>query len=150
MRTNEFNNFFCRFETRDFSQEQKAVLHLIPALGATEIMINQQVVKSLFSCICSRKTRGLDGISGRLLKSSSKGLVEAWCPIYQRFHDTNCVAATRKSSIIIPVLKKVSCQKNNDLLHLPHLCLGKAVINLLKTDNGAGLIQLLTRCSHIS
>lgn len=65
-KANELNDFFCTFESRDFSQEQQAALDCLPALDSAEMIIDQQVVERLFSQICPGKACGPDGISGRL------------------------------------------------------------------------------------
>ena len=82
--------------------------------GPGVFTINQHAVERLFSDICPRKASGSDGISGRLQKSCSKELAEAWCPIFQKSLDSHVVHSTWKSSIIIPVPKKASCKENYD------------------------------------
>lgn len=92
----------------------------VPESGPGVIIIDQHAVARLFSYMCPRKASGPDGISGRLLKSSSKELAEAWCPIFQKSLDTHSVPSTWKSSIIIPVPEKASCKENiTVLLHRP-------------------------------
>lgn len=101
-------------------------------------------VARLFSYFCPRKASGPDGISGRLLKSCSKELADAWCPIFQKSLDTHSVPSTWKSSTIIPVPKKASCKENNDyrpvaLTSLVMKCFEKIMINFLKTEGSCFL-----------
>ena len=109
----------------------------------------------LFSDICPRKASGPDGISGRLLKSCSKELAEAWCPIFQKSLVSHVVPSTWKSSIIIPVPKKASCKENNDyrpvaLTSLVMKCFEKIMISFLKTEVGGFLdpFQFAYKCNR--
>ncbi len=138
-KANELNNFFCRFESRDFLHEQKAALDCIPASDSGMIVTDQHTVERLFAGICPRKASGPDNISRRLLKSCSSELAEAWCPIYQKSLDTHCVPSIWKSFIIIPVPQKTSCKENNDyrpvaLTSLVMKCFEKIMIHFLKTE----------------
>lgn len=99
-KANELNDFYCRFEVRDFSQE--TALDALSVLDSFKITIDQHMVEGLFSRVSLSKASGPDGISGWLLKE----LAEA---IYQKSLDTHTVPSIWKSSIIIPVPKKVSC-----------------------------------------
>ncbi len=138
-KANELNDFYCRFEVRDFSQEQKIALDALSVLDSFKVTIDQHMVERLFSRVCPSKASGPDGISGRLLKSCSEELAEAWCPIYQKSLDTHTVPSIWKSSIIIPVPKKASCKENNDyhpvaLTSVVMKCFEKIMINFVKTE----------------
>ena len=49
-KANELNEFFCRFEKRDFSHEQKVALDCVPVWDSVNITIDQDAVERLFSC----------------------------------------------------------------------------------------------------
>lgn len=89
----ELNNFFCQFDSRDFSHEKKTAMDGVPESGPG-VIIDQHTVARLFSYICPRKGSGPDGISGHLLWSCRKELAEAWCPIFQKSLDTHSVPST--------------------------------------------------------
>lgn len=79
----ELNDFFSRFQTRDFSLEQQEVQDCLRTLDCGRIItIDHMAVNKLFSCTCPRKGSGPDGISGRLLKECSSEMAEAWSPIF--------------------------------------------------------------------
>lgn len=143
-KANELNDFYCRFEVRDFSQEQETPVQNYASQAqissvSDSITIDQHMVERLFSRVCSSKASGPDGISGRLLKSCSEELAEAWCPIYQKYLDTHTVPSIWKSSMIIPFPEKASCKENNDyrpvaLTLVVMKCFEKIMINFVKTE----------------
>lgn len=143
-KANELNNFFCCFDLRDFSQALGTAMDSVPKSDSGAITIDQHAVERLFSHICPRKASGPDGISGRLLKSCSSELAEAWRPIFQKSKDTHSVPSMWKSSIIVPVPKKASRKENNDyhpvaLTSLIMKCFEKIRTNLLKLEVSSSL-----------
>lgn len=113
-KANELNNFYCRFGLKDYLKEQETALDVLPVVDSFNITIDQHRVERLFSRVCPRKASGPNGISGHLLKSCSEELAEAFCPIFQKSFITHTLPSMWKSSIIIPLPKKVSCKENND------------------------------------
>lgn len=69
MKANELNDFYLRFQTQDFTNECIRVLNSL----STDMNIGHEIdwlrIQSLFQQQCTRKSRGPDGISARLLKT---------------------------------------------------------------------------------
>ena len=143
-KANELNNFYARFESTDFLQEQKIALESVPTDSDLRIILDQDDVQRTFAHTCPRKASGPDGICGRLLHSCSQELAEAWCPIYQKSLDTHTVPSVWKDSVIIPVPKKACCKENNDyrpvaLTSVIMKCFEKIIISYLKAAVGCSL-----------
>lgn len=83
-KANELNDFDCRFDVSEFPQEQDTALDAWSVLDYPKTIIDQHMVERLFPHVRPNKASGPDGISGRILKSCSRELAEAWCPIYQK------------------------------------------------------------------
>jgi len=139
MKANELNDFYLRFQTQDFSNECISILNSLSTDSNIRHEIDWLQIQSLFQHQSTRKAKGPDGISARLLKTCAVELVPAWCPIFQRSLDFHIIPALWKKTVLIPVPKKPCPMENNDfrpvaLTSIVMKCFEKYMVSLLKTE----------------
>ena len=114
-KANELNDFYLRFETRDFSLERKNILETIAVTEQdVRLVIEPKAVRLHFKNLCTKKATGPDGISAFLLKTCADELTPAWFPIFQKSVDSHVIPTLWKKSVITPVPKKPCPKVNND------------------------------------
>ncbi len=71
----DFNLFFTRFDTHDFTSElSKYGGNIVTLDSSVKFQISEADVRSCFGQVKERKSSGLDHISGRLLKNCAEQL----------------------------------------------------------------------------
>ncbi|XP_033125001.1 uncharacterized protein LOC117123254 [Anneissia japonica] len=95
-------------------------------------MINTMDVKSVFKTINPRKSRGPDGVSGKVLKACNEQLFHVFSRLYNWSLNSHEVAAIWKRSLIHPLAKIGNPRMLNDyrpivLTAVPMKCFEKLV-----------------------
>ncbi|XDV42509.1 hypothetical protein PO909_011155 [Leuciscus waleckii] len=83
-KADDLNDFYLRFQTYDFSDKCKCVIGSLTDDMGTRLEADSSKVKLLFHHLCTQKSKGPDGISARLLKTSAVELTPVWCALFQR------------------------------------------------------------------
>jgi len=74
------------------------------------IIINPKDVTAVFKKLNSKKASGPDGIASFILKTFSDELTPAWCTLCQLSVDTCTIPTIWKTSVVIPLPKKIMPQ----------------------------------------
>ena len=112
---NELNNFYCRFDTHDFTAENTALECSLANVPLTStVNINETDVRNVFSGLKLNKAVGPDGISNRVLKSCSHQLANVFTQIFQMTLDEGYIPEHWKMSVIVPVPKQNKATEFND------------------------------------
>ena len=113
--TDELNNFYCRFDIRDFTAENTLLDNSLANVSLTDnVTINEADVRNVFSGLKLNKAVGPDGISNRILKSCSHQLANVLTSIFQMTLDEGSIPKNWKMSMIVPVPKQKKATVLND------------------------------------
>lgn len=112
----DLNQFYCRFDQSDYSQERKELLVEVTSRLATKAILELQPeeVELILKRTKPNKALGPDQISGQLLKSCGSQLAGVLCHLFNRSLSEHSIPSLWKSSIICPVPKKNNPSCNND------------------------------------
>ncbi len=110
----DLNNFYARFDTKDFSREGENVFKQISVSGADKVIITAEEVKRQFARINIRKATGPDGIDGIVLKQCVNQLCDIYSIVFQLSMDSHVIPPVWKTSEIIPLPKKYNPTEMND------------------------------------
>ena len=135
----DLNNFYARFDARDFSSEREAVVDKIRAAGGDNIVFTPETVKIHFSRLNVRKAPGPDGLIGFVLKSCNEQLCNVFCRLFQLSIDKCIIPKVWKTSKIVPVPKKTNPVEMNDfrpvaLTSIAMKCFERIMLNFLMCE----------------
>ena len=110
------NQFYCRFEKVDHSQEREKLTEELTARmpGYVNRELQQVEVELVLRRTRPNKAPGPDQICGRLLKACSNQLAGVYCHLFNRSLAEHSIPSVWKSSIICPVPKKSNPTCDND------------------------------------
>ena len=111
---NELNEFYCRFNTRDFSDVIEAQKEELLCSPDEPVRVEERDVYLQFSKINTRKASGPDLISGKVLRNCARELSSPFRSLFQMSLDLKVVPCCWKSSIVIPIAKKPRPSEYND------------------------------------
>lgn len=137
-KANELNKFYLWFQTHDFSDKCRSVIGSLTDVMGSRLQVDSSKVQLLFHQLCTRKSKGPDGISAQLLKTCAAELNPVWCTLFQRSLDSHIVPALWKKAVIIPIPKKPHPSENNDfrpvaLTSIIMKCFEKYIVSILKS-----------------
>ena len=140
-RVDELNNFYCRFDDKDFSGEikrvQEEVQNLSRCADVDRLIFTEDEVKRALVNTNPRKAPGPDGIKGRVLQTCASELCSVLCTFFNRSIAEGKVPDGWKFSIIRPVPKHAKASALNDfrpiaLTSLIAKCMERLVLARLK------------------
>ena len=107
-RSDELNDFYCRFDSQDFRTELAQIRSELQEkmVDDVDFEMEAKIVEGIFLKLNTRKAIGPDNICGRLLKSCASQLSVVFSPLYTWSLKENTIPFTWKSSVICPVPKK--------------------------------------------
>ena len=143
---NELNDFYCRFDSNNFSDSKFKALSNI-SVGNSVLEITKEQVLGIFKNVNPLKACGPDGLKGQVLKSCAEQLAEPFVEIFSTSINNHDIPSTWKSSTIIPVPKVAKPLELNDyrpvaLTPILCKCLEKIVKMFLMQDLEAKLDPL--------
>ena len=143
---NELNDFYCRFDSNNFSDLKLKALSNI-SVGDSVLEITKEQVVRIFKKVNPIKACGPDGLKGQVLKSCAEQLAEPFVEIFSTSINNHDIPSAWKSSIIIPVPKIANPLELNDyrpvaLTPILCKCLEKIVKMYLLQDLEAKLDPL--------
>ncbi|XP_055863995.1 uncharacterized protein LOC106080210 isoform X1 [Biomphalaria glabrata] len=136
---NELNDFYCRFDTKDFNYLRLKALEDVNVNNCLELAITKEQVCNIFKNVNPMKAGGPDGIKGRILKECAEQLAEPFQDIFSTSLLNHEIPPVWKSSIIVPVPKVSKPKEMNDyrpvsLTSIVSKCLEKLVKMFLLND----------------
>ena len=110
------NQFYCRFEKLDQTQEREKLMEELTARipGYVNRELQQAEVELVLRRMKPNKAPGPDQICGRLLKACSNQLAGVYCHLFNRSLAERSIPSVWKTSIICPVPKKSKPTCDND------------------------------------
>lgn len=93
----------------DFCDKCKSVIGSLTDNMGTKLEVDSSKVQLLFHQLCTKKSKGPDGISARLLTTCAVELT----PVFQHSLDLHRVPALWKRSVITSIPKKPHPSENN-------------------------------------
>ncbi|KAK7915928.1 hypothetical protein WMY93_011689 [Mugilogobius chulae] len=111
----ELNNFYCRFDQCDYTQEREELSSELLSIQTTDnLQLQPEDVELILRRTKPSKAPGPDQICGCLLKVCSSQLAGVLCSLFNRSLAEHSIPSIWKSSIICPVAKKSNPTTNND------------------------------------
>ncbi|KAK7939950.1 hypothetical protein WMY93_003276 [Mugilogobius chulae] len=105
----ELNNFYCRFDQCDYTQEREELSSELLSIQTTDnLQLQPEDVELILRRTKPSKAPGPDQICGRLLKVCSSQLAGVLCSLFNRSLAEHSIPSIWKSSIICPVAKKAT------------------------------------------
>ena len=136
------NEFYCRFDTIDFTKERERVCERLAECAKDDEMpmIEKDTVEKVFGNINPNKAPGPDKISGKLLKACKNELSQVYCDLYNQSLQSHSIPTAWKNAHICPVPKPGKQPKSqNDyrpiaLTSIAMKCLERIVLYFLKAQ----------------
>lgn len=110
--SDELNSFYNRFNACDFSDELSVFKNTVSSQNS--VVVDRNTVCRLFQCVRERKSPGLDGTGGQVLKNCAVQLADIFSFIFSMSLQLHKVPSLWKNSIIVPVPKYASPKSLND------------------------------------
>ncbi len=101
-KANELNGFYLWFEMQDFSDECNLIVDSLVYDVDTRLEVDSSQVQLLFCQLCTKKSKGPDGISACLLKTCAVELTPVWCTLFQRSLDLHTSSCTLEKNLWLP------------------------------------------------
>ncbi|XP_077981372.1 uncharacterized protein LOC144436447 [Glandiceps talaboti] len=113
---NELNDFYCRFDTHNFQQQQENARNIVTSKLEQSDMpqISEMEVSLKLKCINPRKAQGPDNISGRFLRHCHLEVASIFTTLFNWSISTHTIPSLWKTSAISPVPKHNNPTKLND------------------------------------
>ena len=112
-RANELNQFYARFDSKDFSSDHREIRSSLLSLDSNMhgLQTDEDEVKRLMKNCNPKKAPGPDGVSPRILKLCADQLAYIFSVIFNQSFIQMYVPSSWKTSAIIPVPKNkiVTC-----------------------------------------
>ena len=102
---NGLNEFYARFDDKDFSAECSCILNDVCSRACERIVLSEEDVMRALSTAKPGKAAGPDKICGRVIKSCKHELAKPLLKLYQASLDQCIVPSKWKTSLITPVPK---------------------------------------------
>ena len=110
------NQFYARFDDKDFSQQQRDILHRLQAsVDNSGFSLDSDLVRKELCKIKVKKAAGPDRITGKLLKLCKDSLLKIVHALFELSLKSCVYPSSWKMGEIIPVPKKDMPKVDNDL-----------------------------------